>query len=124
MRQFLRRVHPSFVIFDKNQDKWRASSATFRDQEMSCDDEGILTSLGRDWHSTLEGYDGFSLVRLPQDVILRNGQSIKNDPIVNDLVLPDNLAHVLVVGPKGRPVINEFQKASVDVLIIPPEEDK
>lgn len=117
MRQFLRRVFPQQVVFDENQKKWRVSSATFKDPNMSCDDHGTLVSSGKSWEATLEGYDGFSLVQLSEDLVVSNDQKIVDDPII-----PDNPAHVLIVGKKRQPVVKNFVKGCVDLKIIPYKE--
>lgn len=119
MRNFLRRVHPTQVIYDENKEEWRASSGAFRDEEMSCDDENKLIAMGLCWKKTLENYDGYSLVRLSEQLVLSNPLSIVDDPIVDPR--EENLAHVLIKGKKRRPVMNSLKDGCEPVLIRPPQ---
>jgi hypothetical protein len=60
----LRRIRPDQVVDDENANTRRPSSAAFRDPEMSVDAEPILTTHGLDWHFSLSGYEGYSLVNV------------------------------------------------------------
>ncbi|WP_218777705.1 hypothetical protein [Acetobacter malorum] len=119
MRNFLRRVHPTQVVYDENKKEWRASSAAFRDEEMSCDDENKLHSMHLNWKATLEGYEGYSLVRLSELLVLSNSLSIVEDPIIN--IDAENLAHVLIKGKKRKPITNNLKEGCEPILIVLPQ---
>lgn len=102
----LRRVHRSQVVPDGNTGKSRVSSGAFKDPEMSVDVEEILQASGSNWRKSLEGYEGYSLVRFPAAHPRKLGLPVCHKP------LPDNSAHAEVHGKKTGSIANKFVEAS------------
>lgn len=102
----LRRVHPSQVVPDANSGGYRLSSAAFTDPNLSIDIEPILLAGRADWHRTLAGFSGYSLVRFSAAAARAVGQAVVRRP------LPDNDAHGEVIGKKTTAVKNALCRAS------------
>jgi hypothetical protein len=88
----LRRIRADQIIDDENTGTKRPSSAAFKDPEMSVDAERILTAAARDWHTCLQGYEGFSLVNIDAIHARAKGLAVIHKPIKDDPALPDNPA--------------------------------
>ena len=67
----LRRIHPTWVVWDMNLGSWRVSSAAFKDPRMSVDAEPLLIHAGLDWAFSLRDFPDHSLVRLRAGVLGR-----------------------------------------------------
>lgn len=102
----LRRIHPEQVIQDQNGGGRRPSSAAFKDPELSVDAEPILEEDGFDWLFSLNGYEGYSLVRFLADAARQRDLPVVHDPI------PGNRAHTLVRGKKTKPISKGLSKES------------
>jgi hypothetical protein len=98
----LRRIRADQIVDDENVGTRRPSSAAFMDPEMSVDTEPILTANGLDWHSCLQGYEGYSLVNIEAAHARAKGLAVIHKPINDDPTLPNNSAHAEVVGKRTR----------------------
>ncbi len=85
-----RHIHPHHYVWDKNENRWRVSSAAFDDgnDELSVD-LGRLTSLQK----SLENRPEHSLAEFDAKMPIGMGHQVKYDP-----KQPSNLAHSLVLG--------------------------
>lgn len=108
----LRRVHPTQIVRDDNSGNSRVSSGVFRDLEMSVDAEELWEAHGRDWRASLDGYDGYSLVRFAAVVPRSMGLPVIHSP------LPDNPAHTEVHGKKTGSMRDKFVASSTWVLLV------
>jgi hypothetical protein len=108
----LRRVHPSQVVRDDNAGGRRVSSGAFRDLEMSVDTEELWHAHGRDWHASLEGHEGYSLVRFIAAVPRSLGLSVIHAPLAT------NPAHTEVHGKKTGSICNRLVAASQWVHLV------
>jgi hypothetical protein len=107
----LRRVHPSWVVEDKNIGQRRASSAAFKDPEMSVDIEPVLLDLGLDWNRSLRDFPQHSLVRLMAAAARAEAQAIIRAPT------DENPAHGEVHGKKTPGIANRLLASSEVVLL-------
>jgi hypothetical protein len=98
----LRRIRPDQIVDDENAGSRRPSSAAFRDPEMSADAEPILAAASLDWHFCLKGYEGFSLVNVEAGHMREKSLAVVPKPIKNDPILPNNPAHVEIIGKKSQ----------------------
>lgn len=113
----LRRVHPKQVVRDRDTGDFRPSSAAFRDPEMSVDAEPILEANNLDWHFTLQGHPGFSLVRFPASAARDKGLAVVPK------ALPMNPAHVHVLGKKTGSIADHLRDNSTWVHLAVDAED-
>lgn len=108
----LRRVHPSQIVRDDNAGVTRVSSGAFRDAEMSVDAEEIWQANGQDWHSSLTGYPGYSLVRFAAALPRTMGLAVIHLPLAT------NPAHAEVHGKKTGSIRNRFVAESTWVYLV------
>ena len=104
--RLLRRIHPTQVIDDKNLNTKRPSSGAFDQPELSVDAEHILEQHNHDWHFSLEGYPGYSLVRVLATVAKGLELPVKHRP------LQENPAHCEIHGRKTPRIAKALAKAS------------
>lgn len=90
--RLFRRVHPHFIVRDKNRDCMRLASGAFTDAELSVDIEDSLD--GRDPRSLLEGHADHALVAFPTQSARDLQQVVCRDPEGG------GESHGLVVGKK------------------------
>jgi hypothetical protein len=109
----LRRVHPDQVVEDKNSGGWRPSSGAFTDEHLSVDAESILEARGSDWQFTVRNHPDHSLVRFAASAARAKALAVVASP------LPDNPAHVEVVGRKTGAIKAHLVASSVWVRCIP-----
>jgi hypothetical protein len=102
----LRRIHPDQVVPDQNRGGRRPSSAAFKPPELSVDAEPVLAEDGLDWTFSLDGYEGWSLVRFLAGSARQQGLPVVHDPC------PDNRAHTLVRGKKTQGIANFLVRES------------
>jgi hypothetical protein len=107
-----RRIHPDHVVPDpKREEGYKPSSAAFAQEQLS-------VNLARDTtvERTLEGYEDHSLVALTAGLARQHGQVVVRDS------LPENDAHVLVVGQKSKPICRALSNGSQWIVLKRPEE--
>ncbi len=92
----LRRIHPNFLVPDKNRACTSVASGAFTDTEMSVALADTIASTGRTPHSVLNGYDDHALVSVPAQAARDLGQAVYRDPT------HDEPAHGIVGGHKTR----------------------
>src|SRR5690349_13233515 len=109
----LRRIRPDQIVDDANTGTRRPSSAAFKQERMSVDAEPILTGNGLDWKFTLKDYPGFSLVKFEAKHARARALAVVPNP------LPDNAAHVEVVGKKNQGTANYLRDSSTWVYLEP-----
>jgi hypothetical protein len=97
-----RRVRPDQIVFDQNLGRRRPSSAAFKNPDLSTDAAAVLSADGLDWHFSLEGYPGYSLVQFTAAFCRGLGLPVIHKP------LPENRAHTEVHGKKRQPVADAF----------------
>lgn len=102
----LRRIHPGQIIPDANLGRPRPSSGAFKALDMSVDAEPILELNGMDWHFSLNGRPGYSLVRFFARVARESGLTVVSNPE------PHNPAHTLVKGKKTQKIAETLRNAS------------
>jgi hypothetical protein len=102
----LRRIHPEQVVPDKNTQRPRLSSAAFKDDELSVDAEPLLAQAGLDWHFSLRGYLGYSLVRFRAGAARQERLRVVHKPE------RCNPAHTEVIGKKTQGIANRLRDAS------------
>jgi len=99
----LRRIPliPSHIIFDKNKNCWRPSSASFQDHPdgspMSISIEKELIKDNRTAKNALDGYPGCALASITAGQAREQSQIVAKQPI-----LPKEPAHGVVVGEKKK----------------------
>ena len=102
----LRRIHPKQLVPDQNSGGRRPSSAAFKDPELSVDAEPILEEDGLNWNFSLNGYEGYSLVRFLADAARQRYLPVVHDPVF------DNRAHTLVCGKKTNSIAKGLSNES------------
>jgi hypothetical protein len=81
---------------------------------MSVDVEQFLIEQGLDWTFSLQGFLGYSLVRLPAVSARNLGQVVEHVPVTG------NPAHAEVKGKKSPGTANSLLANSTAILITPP----
>lgn len=113
-----RRVPPQWIIFDKNLDCLRPSSAAFQDHPngsaMSVGIESIARQHGREPTDVLAGHDGFALVGFGVGCVRSLGQVVRHVP------LPGQPEHGEVEGKKTGSVKKRLSAAS-NWVVAPPQ---
>lgn len=104
--QLLRRIHPDYVVEDKNSGLPRPSSAAFKDPNMSVDIEDFLLDDGLDATFSLAGYPGYSLVRIVAGAAREKNLSVVHVPLV------ENSYHAEVRGKKTGAIANHLKSAA------------
>lgn len=107
----LRRIRPDQIVDDQNAGSWRPSSA-FKDPELSTDAEPLLHDNGLDWKFSLNGYEGYSLVKF-----LAGHARAKMLPVIYKPIAPaqghrGNPAHTEVHGKKTQGIANHLVSGS------------
>jgi len=102
----LRRIRPDQIVDDKNSGEKRASSAAFKDPEMSVDAEPILQANGFNWKFCLRNYVGFSLVRFQAGAARAKQLAVVHKPEA------DNPGHTEVIGKKTHGIANHLRSVS------------
>ena len=98
----LRRVQikKHFIVWDHNQERWRPTSASFRDNRdgspMSVVLQDGLDRDGRDTREVLVGFEEFGLAAITAGFAREQNQRIAREP------MPDEPAHGIVIGNKKR----------------------
>ena len=110
----LRRIRPDQIVDDQNRGLRRPSSAAFKDPALSVDAESLLAAHGLDWHFSLHGYQGYSLVRFRAGVARALGLAVIPRPIPNE-----NPAHTEVDGKKTQGIANSLVAGSQWVHLEP-----
>jgi hypothetical protein len=110
----LRRIPPTWWIYDEALQRKRPTTAAFDDPEMSVALASELQSLGQPLTAPLRGHDGFALVSIDAGLARTCGQAVCKDP------LPDDPAHGLVVGKKTESVKRKFARNCT--WVVPPDE--
>ena len=112
-----RRIHPLWVIRDKNAGRVRVSSAAFDDSSDGSPTSVLLATVirqtGRTEADVLASFDGYALARLTAGDARHCNQGVAPDP------LPDESAHAFVFGPKSK--ANKRCMARSAVWVIYPE---
>lgn len=111
--KLFRRIHPRLVVDDKNRSEKRPSSGAFDDSELSVDAEPLLANAGLDWHFSLKGYEGYSLVSFIASAARGLSLPVLHKP------LPDNPAHCEIHGKKTTSLARALARASVWVHLEP-----
>ncbi len=104
----LLRVTPDQVVFDKNQQRYRASGQVVDDEELSV----YLSSLLRREGILFGHPDGWSVAALPAGAAYDQQQEIRPDPVFEDPPRPYDFAHALVVGKKSTKRRRRLAKAT------------
>jgi hypothetical protein len=93
-----RRLHPSEIVWDDNDECLRPTSGAFEDREMSIHLDDVLKDEGREPVSVLQGKQMYSLVSLTAGFVQHEEQEVRRTPI------PEDASHGEVCGnkPKGR----------------------
>ena len=98
----LRRVQikKHFIVWDHNQERWRPTSASFRDSRdgspMSVVLQDDLVRDGRDIREVLVSHEEFGLAAITAGFAREQNQRIAREP------MPDEPAHGIVIGNKKR----------------------
>lgn len=101
-----RRITRDQVVRDENSGAQRISSAAFTDPEMSVSLADTMEADGRTWRDALSGYAGYGLVEFSAADVRKLGLDVHRDP------LPEEPAHALVTGRKGKPVKKGLVRAA------------
>jgi hypothetical protein len=115
----LRRVRPEQIVEDQNSGARRASSAAFKDPELSADAEPILQANGLDWRFSLQGYDGYSVVQFKAGHARAKMLPVIHKPIPPSDGIPGNPAHTEVHGKKTQGIANHLVAGSTWVHLEP-----
>lgn len=103
------------IVWDGNQNRWRPSSASFKDHRdgspMSIVLGDELEKMGRHYNEILIGHDGFALAYITAGCARGNQQRVARDPI------PSEPAHGVVIGTKNS-ASRKMAKAAV--WVVPP----
>jgi hypothetical protein len=113
-----RRVHPTQVIFDKNQGAHRPSSAAFGDHPNGTPMSIVLgkdsLARGRTGEALLAKFDGYSLAAITATDARENQQVVYRAPV------PDEPDHGEVMGDKPKSVQRSFAKLAKWVVLRAP----
>jgi hypothetical protein len=109
-----RRIHPSWIVPDRETGGWRVSSAAFIDRrgELSVDLASLTTV---EW--SLAGYPEHSLAEVKVAVIREKGYGVVRDP------LPENAAHALVRGRMTKAYAREIARATLWKVLRPRDDE-
>ena len=107
----LRRIRPDQIVEDKNRGELRPSSGAFTNTDLSVDSERILGEEGLDWTFSLNGYEGYSLVRFVAGVARGLQLAVVHAP------LSENRAHVEVRGKKTNGTAKKLRDHSEWVFL-------
>jgi hypothetical protein len=113
----LRRIHPLQVVMDENTGRARPSSGAFKDPSMSVDSEQLLTAASLDHSFCLRNDPNHSLVSFRAEVARGLGMDVNHTPIVSNIAVEANPAHVDVVGKKSPGKANRLRDASTWVVL-------
>jgi hypothetical protein len=113
-----RRVHPTQVIFDKNQGVHRPSSSAFADHPNGTPMSIVLgkdaCAKGRTGEDLLVKFDGYSLTAITASVARKSKQIVYRAPV------PDEPDHAEVKGVKPKAVQRSFAKLATWVVLRTP----
>lgn len=117
-----RRIPPCHCIFDKNENRWRPSSAAFEDSDdgdpMSVYLSIVLLRENREPSVVLAGHEGYSLASITAGLARMHNQTVHPDP------LPEESSHAVVCGDKGKNKKSaprkQFAKEAAWIVLDPP----
>src|SRR5262249_48687572 len=104
----LRRIRPDQIVDDENTGSTRPSSAAFKDPELSADAEPILRAHGLDWRFSLDGYQGYSLVKFLAGHARAKMLPVIHKPIQAQQGKAANLAHTEIHWKKTQGIANHL----------------
>ena len=88
------------IVWDDNQNRWRPSSASFKDHQngtpMSIFLGDEMDKSGRPYEEVLIGHEGFALAYITAATARENQQCVAREPT------PDEPAHGIVIGEKKK----------------------
>ena len=109
----LRRVPPTWWVFDENLRRTRPTSAAFEDDELSVHLLSVLTAAALPPTHTLAGHTGYYLTSISAGQARGHNLPVCRDP------LPDDGAHAIVAGKKSRGVARALAVAALWVVAPP-----
>jgi hypothetical protein len=105
-----RRVHPSEIVWDDNDQCPRPNSSVFKDREMSIHLADVLEDEGREAVSVLEERPEHSLVTLTVGFVQSHEQEVRRSPLEEDP------SHGDVVGSKPKTRRRAFAQEAAFVV--------
>ena len=98
--QLLRRIHPTQLVWDENQNRLRPTSNAFKDPSMSVNVEDDVLAMGEQIGWVLRHDPKHHLASITTAFARDSGQTVWRDPLVGDPIYGDDPTHAIVEGHK------------------------
>ncbi len=115
--QLFRRLHPSQLVWDDNEDRLRPTSNAFKDPHLSValGHELLARNLAPEW--VLRVDPAHHLAWISAELARQNGQAVWRDPLHGDPRYGDDPTHAIVEGRKKGARASTFAKqAEVEIV--------